>query len=273
MSKSKAGVYVDLSNITMNGGYGMRFDVLREFILLTSDPVRLNVYLAFDEERAKNDPEYDSSSKNYHGLLRDWGYKVIEKKVKWFKDESGNRVRKSNVDLDLTVDALTHAQYLDRIILVTGDGDFAQVIRALQDRGCKVEVLAFDNVSDDLRKAADLFISGYLIPDLLPTNDNRDNTHAEWGDINTRVRGTCYTWHHEKGFGFVRYLRELSDELWRTDTRSNNSPYMTAFAHMSHMQRARVNVDLLPSREIVFEFTIVKGEKGIMCDDIKQITS
>ena len=36
----------------------------------------------------------------------------------------------------------------------TGDGDFVQVVRALQNKGCRVEVLAFDNVSEELRREA-----------------------------------------------------------------------------------------------------------------------
>ena len=77
---TKVGVYVDLANISLNGGYGLRFDVLRRFACRDNgQAIRLNVYLAFDEDRAKADPEYCASALNYHSLLRDWGYKVIEK--------------------------------------------------------------------------------------------------------------------------------------------------------------------------------------------------
>ena len=49
MSKAKTtvGIYVDVSNIAMNGGYGMQFDVLREFACHDdAEPVRLNAYVA-----------------------------------------------------------------------------------------------------------------------------------------------------------------------------------------------------------------------------------
>ncbi|WP_247392596.1 NYN domain-containing protein [Ralstonia pseudosolanacearum] len=58
------------------------------------------------------------------------------KNVKHFKDEEGNDVSKSNADLDMAVDALTESERLDTVLLVTGDGDFVQVVRALQSKGC-----------------------------------------------------------------------------------------------------------------------------------------
>jgi uncharacterized LabA/DUF88 family protein len=100
----------------------------------------------------------------FFAVLRDFGYKVIQKEVKWFTDEDGNQVAKANADLDLAVDALMQSDNLDRVVLVTGDGDFVQVVRALQNKGCRVEVVAFRNVSSELRREADLFYSGQRSP-------------------------------------------------------------------------------------------------------------
>jgi len=63
------------------------------------------------------------------GHLTDFsvGYKVIEKRVKWFVDEAGNRYGKANADLDMAVDVLLQSENLDRVLLITGDGDFVQV--------------------------------------------------------------------------------------------------------------------------------------------------
>ena len=48
------GLYVDVANLAMNGGYGMRYDVLREFACRDSaEPMRLNAYVSFDAERAE----------------------------------------------------------------------------------------------------------------------------------------------------------------------------------------------------------------------------
>ena len=52
-SHAKVGVYVDAANISRNGGQRMQYDVLREFACRDyAEPLRLNVYLSYDEERA-----------------------------------------------------------------------------------------------------------------------------------------------------------------------------------------------------------------------------
>src|SRR5438270_12276894 len=103
----RVGVYVDVENIMRNGGRGIRYDVLREFACRDgAQPVRLNAYLAFDEERARRDADYRDRSLRFHFALRDVGFKVIEKPVQWYTNEDGVRVSKANSDLDLAVDIL-----------------------------------------------------------------------------------------------------------------------------------------------------------------------
>ncbi len=97
---------------------------------------------------------YRYKAKSFHSILRDFGFKVIVKKVRWFTDEQGVRYGKSNADLELAVDALMQSERLDYVLLVSGDGDFIQVVRALQNKGCRVEVLAFKNVAKELRNEA-----------------------------------------------------------------------------------------------------------------------
>ncbi|MDX1373812.1 MAG: NYN domain-containing protein, partial [Nitrososphaeraceae archaeon] len=152
-SHAKLGVYVDAANISRNGGQRMKYDILREFACRDhAEAIRLNVYLSYDEERAECSSIYREKARSYQSALREIGYKVIEKRVKWFEDEAGNRFGKANADLDMAVDVLLQSENLDRVLLVTGDGDFVQVVRALQNKGCRVEVLAFDNVSEELRR-------------------------------------------------------------------------------------------------------------------------
>ncbi len=159
-STARVGVYVDVANINRNGGYGMGYEVLREFACRdNAEAVRLNAYVSFDAEKARRDSYYRNRTNSFYSVLRDFGYKVIQKEVKWFTDEDGNRVAKANADLDLAVDALLQSENLDRVLLVTGDGDFVQVVRALQNKGCRVEVVAFKNVSSELRREADMFMS------------------------------------------------------------------------------------------------------------------
>jgi len=251
-SNSRIGVYVDVANINRNGGYGMHYDILREFTCRDeSEALRLNAYVAFDPERSREDLSYRKGINGYFSVLREYGFKVIQKNVRWYEDEKGNRYGKANADLDMAVDVLLQSQSLDRVVLVTGDGDFIQVVRALQNFGCRVEVMAFDNVSSDLKREADMFISGYLIPNLLPSKKE----NVAWGQLGSTVRGYCYHYDDEKGFGFMRYMSRIAPGLWITDSRNTESPYNSVFFHGSNLPRD-FNPAYLPSRDLIFEFTL-----------------
>ena len=80
----RVGVYVDTDNITRNGGRGLRYDVLREFACRDgADALRLNSYTSFDRERAQADEDYKRNVQSFQAALRDFGYKVVVKHVKW----------------------------------------------------------------------------------------------------------------------------------------------------------------------------------------------
>lgn len=267
-STSKVGIYVDVANMYRNGGRRMRYDVLREFAARDDgELVRLNAYVSFDAERARYDQAYNQGVNNFYSTLRDFGYKVITKEVKWYQEASGERYGKANADLELAVDALLQSQNLDRVLIATGDGDFVQVITALQNRGCRVEVVGLDNVSIDLRREADMFMSGYLIPNLIPVNGNADQ--PQWGESRSRVRGVCY-YHNDQGYGFIRYLKRLAPGLWLTDTRHPESPYDTVFFHDSNLPSS-VDATTLPSRSYILEFDLIESANrdGYQAHDIE----
>jgi uncharacterized LabA/DUF88 family protein len=271
-STARVGVYVDVANINRNGGYGMGYEVLREFACRDlAEAVRLNAYVSYDAEKARREPYYFHRTNSFYSVLRDFGYKVIQKEVKWFTDEDGNKVAKANADLDLAVDALLQSEKLDRVLLVTGDGDFVQVVRALQNKGCRVEVLAFKNVSHELRREADMFMSGYLVPELLPIEDHGTEENI-WGEVEHRVRGICY--YHKNDFGFMRYLRHIDPNLWVTDAKHPDSPYGTAWFHDSNLPPGSNGpIHDLPSRKFIFEFKLTKTEqdKGVRATDIQLV--
>ena len=252
------GVYVDAENIRYNGGYAMRYDVLRRFAGREAEArlLRLNTYMAVDGERMKRDREYRERIRGYQQAVRDLGWKIIEKPVRWFVDEEGNSMSKANADLDLAVDVMLQSERLDQVLLVTGDGDFLQVVRALQNKGCRVEVLAFRNVSRELQYEADAFYPGYLVPGLIPT---RGDVRVPWGEIGSRIRGICISWEADRGFGFIRFLTGISARLWVTDTRQEDSPYESAFVHISDLPR-ELDMDDLPSRDIILEFDLESSE-------------
>jgi uncharacterized LabA/DUF88 family protein len=99
--------------------------------------------------------------------LIDWldynGYTVVTKPLKEFYDQSGRRKLKGNMDIELVIDAMDIAEYVDHLVIFSGDGDFRRLVEALQHRGRKVTVVSTMQtqppmISDDLRRQADHFI-------------------------------------------------------------------------------------------------------------------
>lgn len=248
----RVGIYIDAYNISLNGGYAMRYDILRDFILREDNGLRLNTYVVFDEERAEEDQEYREKQNGYFSVLRSFGYKVITKSVRRYKTESGDWVTKGNVDIDMAVDMMTQSQNLDKVVLLTGDGDFIKAVSAIQSQGCRVELIAFRNVSRDLMNEVDHFTSGYLIPNLLPV-ENQDQKASDWGGENSRVRGVCYN--RDEGYGFLRYF----------DLEYQPREIFFHYSQLPHGHHVRL--------DDIFEFTIVPNLKrdGLMGIDLTLI--
>lgn len=269
----RVGVFVDAENVRYNGGYQMRYDVLRRFAARTGgELLRLNTYMAFDSERAREDHEYAKKARAYQQMVRDFGWKITVKHVRRYTDENGNVTTKANADLDMAVDAMLQANTLDQVLLVTGDGDFLQVVNALQNHGCRVELIGFKNVSRQLQQAVDTFYSGYLIPELLPIAYEPRN---DWGKAGSCVRGVCSKWFTDKGYGFLRVLERISPNLWITDPRDEGSPYMSVFCHANELAED-VNEDLLMNRETILEFYLNESEQkdnGFTASNVRLATT
>jgi uncharacterized LabA/DUF88 family protein len=269
----KVGVFVDAENIRYNGGYQLRYDILRLFSArYGGNLIRLNTYLAYDQERAKEDPEYRRRAQTYQQMVRDFGWKVIVKTVRRYTDEEGNTTTKANADLDMAVDAMLQSEKLDLVLLVTGDGDFLQVVTALQDRGCRVELLGFRNVSQELRRQVDDYFSGFIIPDLLPISYEPRN---EWGAVGSCVRGVCAKWFPEKGYGFLRFLKKIDQNLWITDPRHEHSPYESVFCHTNELAD-EVTDEVMMNRDSVLEFYIDESDKddgGLVANNVRLVPS
>jgi len=251
----RVGVYVDGNSIDMNGGHGMRYEVLRELAGRAGAMIqRLHAYLTFDERRASRFSNYETRVKSYQAALREKGFRVTVKPLRHYEDEDGTETVKSNSDLGMAVDTLSASDRLDTVLLVTGDGDFVEVVRALQNKGCRVEVLGFDNVSPELREAADQFINGYLIPNLLPVRNDVAGLPT-WGQIGSRVRGVCNRFEHEDGYGFIAFWSALPDTplLTATDT---SPAYFRSSSFQEPSSLAR-----LPSRNTVLEFELASPAK------------
>ncbi|HEX6141052.1 MAG TPA: NYN domain-containing protein [Candidatus Limnocylindria bacterium] len=148
MSKNVA-VFVDVANLYYSAR-GQDTDVDYVALLKAAtkgrDLIRAYAYSGLDPENENQRKFIDFLNKN--------GYKVVHKDIRKFGD---GRV-KANLDIELVVDLFRLADRMDIAVVVSGDGDFAPAIRALQDKGVRCEVISFrPNTSSDLIAVADEF--------------------------------------------------------------------------------------------------------------------
>ena len=90
------------------------------------------------------------------GSLEKYGYRVTELPVVRFADGT---VKTVGDDMTMGMDVLEENRQGDRVILVTGDGDFIPVVKRIQAKGVKVTVVGRKaNTSFELRQLADDYL-------------------------------------------------------------------------------------------------------------------
>ena len=148
MGKNVA-VFVDVANIfyaAKAAGVDIDYVTLLKSATAGRDLVRAYAYTGLDPD--------NENQRNFHDFLRRSNYKVVSKDIRKY----GDGKVKANLDIELVVDMMKTARNLDIAIVVSGDGDFAPAIRAVQEQGVRVEVISFrGNTSSDLIEAADQF--------------------------------------------------------------------------------------------------------------------
>ena len=93
--------------------------------------------------------------KSFFEALEKIGYEVKSKDLQIFL--GGNK--KGDWDIGIAMDMIELAPKLDTVVLISGDGDFAELIRHMKHAmGCRVEVMAFGkSASSKIKDAADQF--------------------------------------------------------------------------------------------------------------------
>src|SRR3954467_6883457 len=160
LSQARIGVFIDGANLYATAK-ALAFDIDYKKLLRELQS-RGNLVRAFYYTAIFEDQEYSSIRP-----LVDWldynGYTAVTKVSKEYTDASGRRKVKSDMDIELAVDAMEMAPHVDEIILFSGDGDFRSLVEALQRRGVRVSVASTipcqpPMIADDLRRQADAFI-------------------------------------------------------------------------------------------------------------------
>jgi len=166
-SGERIALFIDGANLHATAkSLGFDVDYRR---LLKEFQSRGNLLRAYYYTALVEDQEYSSIRP-----LIDWldynGFRVVTKPAKEYVDSTGRRKMKGNMDIELAIDALELAPFINHAVIFSGDGDFRSLVEALQRKGLKVSVVSTINsqppmVADELRRQADDFID---IVNLLP---------------------------------------------------------------------------------------------------------
>lgn len=142
----RVGIFIDVQNMfyATRQLYNskLNFSRLLEYIGRGRHVVRAISYVV-------QTPEIDQS--NFLAMLRSNGYEIRSKDLKQRPDGSC----KGDWDMGLALDALSMSERLDVVAIVSGDGDFVDLVNFLKARGVRVEIYSFPySTAEELRHAA-----------------------------------------------------------------------------------------------------------------------
>jgi len=149
-SSLRVGVFVDVQNIFYSAKEYFRgkvdFERLLEYSVRQRELIVAFAYLVTSDD-------VDQSA--FISRLEHMGFVVKTKPLKKRPDGSA----RGDWDMGIAIDTLIFSPKLDVIVLVSGDGDFTELVKVLKSRGVIVEVVSFpQNISEELKKAADKYI-------------------------------------------------------------------------------------------------------------------
>lgn len=102
----------------------------------------------------------------FYEALSEMGFEVKSKELQIFYGGA----KKGDWDVGIAMDVMRLAPKLDTIVLVSGDGDFSDLLEHAKSLGCRTEVVAFGRTtSHKLKEVADFIIDldrdrKYLLP-------------------------------------------------------------------------------------------------------------
>ncbi|MBI2263432.1 NYN domain-containing protein [Candidatus Berkelbacteria bacterium] len=146
----RVGVFVDVQNLyysakNLYNSYVNFAQILKQ-ALGPRQLIRANAYVVRAE---------DPDQEKFFEALRFAGFDVRSKDLQIFP----GGIKKGDWDVGLAVDMIKNASKLDVIVLVSGDGDFKELIEYLKGQGVRVEVMAFGkSASAKIKEATDEFI-------------------------------------------------------------------------------------------------------------------
>lgn len=155
--KGKVYIFIDAANIFYTQrtlGWRISYEKMMQYFKQECGKYlgKLFVYTAFDPDR----PE----QKKFLDMLEINGYILRTKEVKRIRVAKGVYEWKGDFDVELAMDVLDHLKEFKTAILLSGDSDFAPIVRRMKENNKKVVVMsAKGHISRELIQLSDKYIN------------------------------------------------------------------------------------------------------------------
>jgi uncharacterized protein (TIGR00288 family) len=146
----RIGVFIDVQNMYYSAKnlYGSKanFKTILKEAIADRKLVRAIAYVIKAEVKDEG---------TFYDALSEMGFEVKAKDLQVFYGGA----KKGDWDVGIAMDVMRLAPKLDTIILVSGDGDFSDLLEHAKSLGCRTEVVAFGKTtSHKLKDVADFFV-------------------------------------------------------------------------------------------------------------------
>lgn len=155
--KGKVYVFIDAANIFYTQktlGWRISYEKLKQYFEdeCKNKLGKMFVYTAYDPDRPKQ--------KKFLDMLEINKYVLRTKEVKRIRVAKGVYEWKGDFDVELSMDVLDHIKEFTTAVLLSGDSDFAPVVKRMKQNNKKVIIMsAKHHVSRELIKLSDKYIN------------------------------------------------------------------------------------------------------------------
>jgi len=148
--EQRVGVFIDVQNMYYSAknlyNKKVNFNNVLKIVVANRKLIRAFAYVI------KADIKLE---KTFFEALENMGIEVRAKELQTFYGGA----KKGDWDIGIAMDIIRMANKLDTTILISGDGDFKDLLEHVRALGCRTEVAAFGrSCSSKLKETADLFI-------------------------------------------------------------------------------------------------------------------
>ena len=157
----RRGVFVDIQNIYLSvktgfPGRQINYRAVKDFLSEDGVMTTFTAFSCVDPERQEQ--------RGFLMAMALMGYRVVTKPIKRMAD--GNI--KANMDMEIAMEILDQAPFLDEVVLLSGDGDFVSLVNRLVQMGKRVVVIGPDRfTAPELIQACHEFLNLSQVPGAL----------------------------------------------------------------------------------------------------------